>query len=57
MNAPWKLIFVILALVLFFIGAVSSFLPSPPNPNYSGWRGYNFVSAGLFFYVLSILVS
>lgn len=58
MNAPWKLICVILALVLFGIGAVSSVLPYTPNPaNPPGWRNYGLICAGLFFYMLSIIVS
>jgi hypothetical protein len=57
MQAPWKLICVVLALVLFFIGAVSSFVPYAASPNPPGWRSYGLVCAGLFFYMLSIIVS
>jgi hypothetical protein len=52
MNAPWKLICVVMALVLFFLGI---FIGPPPAPAPS-WRSWNLISAGLFFYMLSILV-
>jgi hypothetical protein len=50
MSAPWKLILLVLALVLFFIGGV---LWPPPSDAYR----LRIVSAGLFFYILSLLVS
>lgn len=55
MNAPWKLICIVLAMVLFFLGI---FL-GPVAPGVAGapnWRGWNLMSAGLFFYMLSILI-
>lgn len=53
MNAPWKLICIVFALVLFFIGIW--FQPSGPAP--APWYTRpNLMSAGLFFYILSILV-
>ena len=53
MNAPWKLICIVFALVLFFIGIF--FQPSSPAP--APWYARpSLISAGLFFYMLSILV-
>jgi len=50
MDAPWKLICIVLALVIFAIGAFSPRWSSP-TPYYP-----TFICAGLFFYVLSLLV-
>lgn len=50
MNAPWKLICLLLALVLFFIAAF--FVQLVPEPH----RG-RLIAAGLFFWVLSQIVS
>lgn len=55
MHAPWKLICLVLALVLFFIGIW--FNPGPPNAPATWWNRPSVISAGLFFYILSILVS
>jgi hypothetical protein len=52
MNAPWKLICIVMALVLFFLGI---FIGPPPAPAPS-WRSWNLISAGLFFYMLSIII-
>lgn len=49
MNAPWKLICLVFALVLFFIGAFA--WPAPVEP----YRA-KIVSAGLMFYILSLLI-
>jgi hypothetical protein len=53
MQAPWKLICLILALVLFFIAGFMGFwTPAANEP----WHG-RFIAAGLFFWVLSNIVS
>jgi len=54
MNAPWKLICIVFALVLFAIGTF--FNPGPVPAPAPGWRNWSPISAGLFFYMLSILV-
>lgn len=52
MNAPWKLICLILALVLFFIaGFMGTFIPVVEP-----WVS-KLIAAGLFFWVLSAIVS
>jgi hypothetical protein len=51
MNAPWKLICMILALCLFAIAAWATSMPAP-----SPWYG-RFIAAGLFFYTLSFIIS
>jgi hypothetical protein len=53
MNAPWKLICIVFALVLFFIGIWFNPGPGAPAPWYTR---PSLISAGLFFYMLSILV-
>jgi len=50
MNAPWKLICLVLALVLFFIAAV--FISIIPEPHRA-----RLIAAGLFFWVLAQIVS
>jgi hypothetical protein len=52
MNAPWKLICLVLALVFFAFGAFfGAWLPAP-------WPWTNrLIAAGLFFWVLSLVVS
>ncbi len=52
MDAPWKLICIVLALVIFAIGAFS---PRWSNPAATPYYP-TFICAGLFFYVLSLLV-
>lgn len=52
MNAPWKLICLVMALVLFFIGIFIGPAPAPAPP----WRSWNLIAAGLFFYMLSIII-
>lgn len=52
MNAPFKLIFLIVALVIFAIGAWSRWWSNPGTPYYP-----TFICAGLFFWVLSILAT
>jgi hypothetical protein len=52
MQAPWKLICLILALVFFGISAWSAAWVAPQNY----WYG-RFIAVGLFFYTLSILIS
>ncbi len=52
MNAPMKLICTVLALVLFFIAAFLGFVVPATEP-YHG----RLVAAGLFFWVLSTIVS
>jgi hypothetical protein len=56
MNAPWKLICLVLALLLFGIAAWSASwtVPSPNSPVL--WWG-RFVAAGLFFATLSFIIS
>ena len=49
MTAPWGLICLIFAFVLFFIGAFAW------PPTVEPWR-VKIVSAGLMFYILSMLV-
>src|ERR1700722_8567 len=50
MNAPWKLICLILALVLFAISAWAY------EPTGGQWHG-RFIAAGLFFFTLSMIIS
>jgi hypothetical protein len=58
MNAPWKLICIILAMLLFGIGAFASFFPYPASPNNPpSWRTNGLMYAGLFFYMLSLIVT
>jgi len=52
MTAPWKLICLILALCMFGISAWASGWAAPQDY----WHG-RFISAGLFFLVLSMIVS
>ena len=52
MEAPWKLICIVLALVIFAIGGFSRWWANPQAPPYYP----TFICAGLFFYVLSLLV-
>jgi hypothetical protein len=52
MNAPWKLICLILSLVFFGISAGATAWAAPADY----WHG-RFISAGLFFLVLSMLIS
>lgn len=54
MNAPWKLICLVMALVLFFIGIWINPAPAPAPATW--WTRPSLISAGLFFYMLSILV-
>jgi hypothetical protein len=49
MNAPWSLICLVLAFVLFAFGAFAWPVP------FEAWR-VKIVSAGLMFYILSLLV-
>lgn len=52
MNAPWKLICFVLALVLFFIAAfLGTFVPATEQYH------NRLVAAGLFFYVLGQIIS
>ncbi len=50
MNAPWQLICLVFALVLFAIAGFG--WPAPVEP----WRT-RLIGAGLFFYILSMLVN
>lgn len=50
MDAPWKLICLILAMLIFAIGAFTRWWASP-TPYYP-----TFICAGLFFYMLSLML-
>jgi len=50
-SVPWALIFWILGMLLFGLGAVSRWWWAPTDTRYG-----SFVSAGLFFCSLSLLV-
>jgi hypothetical protein len=51
MNAPWKLICLIASLILFAIATWGGIWPDP-NP---WWR--RLIAAGLFFYILSLIIN
>lgn len=53
MTAPWKLICLILALCMF---GISAFMGGSAPAPYGPWYG-RLIAAGLFFWVLSIIVS
>jgi hypothetical protein len=53
MEAPYSLICLVVALVLFGIAA---FVYRDPQPAPSPWGWGRFIAAGLMFYMLSILV-
>lgn len=52
MSAPWKLICLILALVLFGLAAFISWAPA----GYAPWHG-RLIAMGLFFATLSFVIS
>jgi hypothetical protein len=57
MNAPWKLICLIFALGCFFFAALAAGpWAMAPAPTYYPWSG-RLVALGLFFYMLSLIVS
>jgi len=52
MDAPFKLFCIVMALVIFAIGSSSRWWADPAKPPFYP----TFICAGLFFYVLSLLV-
>ena len=54
MNAPWKLICLIVALVSFAFAAFTAWGPS--NAPYAPWHG-RLIAIGLFFFTLSYVIS
>jgi hypothetical protein len=54
MNAPWKLISLVIALVFFGIAAFMTWAPAPYSDG--PWYG-RLIACGLFFGTLSLLIS